>query len=65
MNQPGPGLAHQLGRTRAGMRPLDGQHGKLGALSDLDGEAGRLGLHPGQILVAGAGIDHQAITPVG
>ncbi|MCY1394715.1 hypothetical protein D9M68_459440 [compost metagenome] len=57
--------AHQLGHLGTGAGALDGQHGQVGAFVDPHVEALAAGLHPGQVLVAGGGIDHQAIAAAG
>ncbi|MNE30390.1 hypothetical protein D3C80_1239010 [compost metagenome] len=64
-NQRGPRRRHQLGTALPGVRPLHGQHGQIAALGQLDGKALGLRLQPGQVLVAGGGVDHQAIAAGG
>ena len=47
------------------MRALNGQHRQLGALLQLHVKVNALQTHPGQVLVAGRGIHHHAVTKVG
>ncbi|MNS34972.1 hypothetical protein D3C72_671120 [compost metagenome] len=44
------------------MGALDGQHRQLGTLAKLHVETVEMRLHPGHVLIAGGGVDHQAIT---
>ena len=56
------GLGHQLGNFVPGMGALDGQHRQFGTLVELYIKTVEMRLHPRQVLIAGRGIDHQAIT---
>lgn len=44
---------------------LDSQHGQVRALTHHHLVAAQLGLHPGDILVAGGRVDHQPVTVFG
>ena len=58
----GTGLAHQFGDLMSRLWPLNGQQGQLWTLLQLHVIALKLSLHPGQILIAGGGVDDQPIT---
>ncbi|MCY1419758.1 hypothetical protein D9M71_353540 [compost metagenome] len=65
MDQRGALGAHQLGHLGAGAGTLDGEHGQFGTFAQLQVEALAARLQPGHVLIAGGGIDHQAIAEVG
>ena len=65
MDQDATGLGHQFGNFLPGVGALDGEHGQLGALMQLHCVAAQLRLHPGHVLIARGGVDHQAVTSFG
>ncbi|MNQ80740.1 hypothetical protein D3C85_957330 [compost metagenome] len=48
-----------------GLRTLDGQHRQFRSLLQLHVEAAAVGLHPGQVLVPGRGVDDQPVAVFG
>ncbi|MCY1390455.1 hypothetical protein D9M71_52740 [compost metagenome] len=65
MDQLGTRLVYQLGNLLPRLRALNGQHRKLRAFPHLYVEASGVALHPGQVLVAGRGIDNQSVAIFG
>ncbi len=64
LDQRGAGLGDQFGNLVPGLRALDGEHRQLGALVQLHVVGAELGVHPGQILIAGRGVEHQPVSVV-
>lgn len=51
--------------VHAGVGALDGEHRQVAAFLQVDLEAGGLRLHPGDVLVAGGGVDHHPVAVLG
>jgi hypothetical protein len=64
LDQRSAGLGHQFGNLVPGVRALNGQHRQLGTLVELHIEVAEMSLHPGQVLIAGGGVDHQPISVI-